>query len=150
MRHKFRPSIGALVIAMVGVGGCGGAPVGTTPRSVTVKRGDAICRRFYDRALVAGEGITARRADVVYYRRILPLLRAEIAQLAALRNPDEGAAAFHSFLAADRRIVEDLTAYTQARSRGQLDAALRRDLHDEVAFHAAAKEFGFKVCSSED
>jgi hypothetical protein len=117
---------------------------------VIVNRGDAICRHYYDRTLVAGGGITAKRGDLVYYQRILPLLRAEIAQLAAIGTPDEKVGTFHSFLAADRRIIDDLTAYAQARSRGQIDGALRRDVRDEIAFHAAAKEFGFKVCSTED
>jgi hypothetical protein len=138
-----------MVVASVAASGCGNAGRRDgIAKAKVVRDADGICRRSYERALALGQAYGT--GSLAYYDRLIPALQSELSELAEL-TPDTDVPTFRRVVAADRVVLNDLTAYVAAQRahRGTSDLEVRTANH-EATYVRLAKAFGLKVCGTQE
>jgi hypothetical protein len=139
-----------LVVASTGTAlaaaGCGSSRLS---HEQFVDRADAICSR-YDAAVAKLQ--TPRTLVEVerYTRRVIPIYRRALAELAALEPPKADVPRFRAWLRADRRIAADLDALAAAAAARQIPhvrAVVRTATAHNRRSNRLARQLGLKVCS---
>jgi hypothetical protein len=142
--------VAALVVAAAGASlaaGCGGSS--RLSHDEFVEQADAVCAR-YDAAV--GKLRTPRTLTEVerYTRRVIPIYRRALAELAALEPPEVDVARVRAWLRADRRIAADLEALAAAAAARQIPhvrGVVRTATAHNRQSNRIARQLGLKVCS---
>lgn len=135
-------------VGLLLVTGCGGGDSGPSP-SEYAKQADKVCRTHQARLGPLGRARTPREvADFV--SRTLPVLRADIAGLRALRAPKGERALVAKWLARGDRAIAALTDLGRAARRGDvlsIQEIVPAAQENADRAEALAHELGLKECS---
>jgi hypothetical protein len=141
--------VAALVVAAAGTALAAGCGSSRLSHEQLVERADAVCAR-YD-AAVKKLRTPRTLIDVERYtRRVIPIYRRALAELAALVPPKDDLPTFRALLRADRKIAADLEALAAAAAARQIPhvrAVVRMATAHNRRGNRLARRLGLKVCS---
>jgi len=133
---------------VLAVAGCGG---GSLSHGALVKRTGAVCSAYLSQAAEPVPHPRSYAEIVAFVNRTLPLYRAALRQLEALRPSHADETDFRSWLAADREAASALRALGLAGERHDYPgttAAVVRLQQAALASRAAAESLGVTACSA--
>jgi len=147
-----RRSVGAAaVLALVGLGGCGGSSNSGLTRSQLVAKADAICAQANQKAKqipTPANLVQDATAAAAYFNKVVPIAEKGTDQLAALKPDSAASADWKAYIALRQQGVTLLK--TIQRKANAHDPSGIQDLQKSSAFQqqlaAAANKLGAKTC----